>query len=138
MDAFVMRSAGGAPAAREEDASQVQDPVEQYGTDGEMDGDENPEDDIEPVLTNCGGHNGYLLCSQHPIRPAASLNMRSQTGLQQHTNTWSSLYPVCQSSPWSCTIKLYLASRRIGPWSASLGTIEYMRLPRAIMRSMVP
>ena len=71
MDAFVMRSAGGAPAAREEDASQVQDPVEQYGTDGEMDGDENPEDDIEPVLTNCGGHNGYLLCSQHPIRPAA-------------------------------------------------------------------
>ena len=61
MDAFVMRSAGGAPAAREEDASQVQDPVEQYGTDGEMDGDENPEDDIEPVLTNCGEHNGYLL-----------------------------------------------------------------------------
>ena len=71
MDAYMMRTAGGAPAARGEDASQEQDPVEQHGTDGDMDGDEEPSDDIEPVVTNCVGHNGYLLCSQHPERPAA-------------------------------------------------------------------
>ena len=71
MDAFVMRRAGGAPAARGEDASQEQDPHEHPGTDGEMDGDEEPANNVEPVLTNCGSHNGYLLCSQHPIRPAA-------------------------------------------------------------------
>ena len=42
MDEFVMRRAGGAPAARGEDASQEQDPHEQHGTDVEMDGDEEP------------------------------------------------------------------------------------------------
>ena len=42
MDAYMMRTAGGAPAARGEDASQEQDPVEQHGTDGDMDGDEEP------------------------------------------------------------------------------------------------
>ena len=66
MDAHVMR--GGAPAARGEDASQEQDRVEQ---DGDMDCDQEPSDDIEPVVTNSGGHNGYLLCSQNPTRPAA-------------------------------------------------------------------
>ena len=66
MDAHVMR--GGAPAARGEDASQEQDRVEQ---DGDMHCDQEPSDDIEPVVTNSGGHNGYLLCSQNPTRPAA-------------------------------------------------------------------
>ena len=70
MDGYMVRTAGGAPAARGEDASQEQDPVEQHGTDGDMDGDEETSDDIEPVVTNCGGHNGYLLCSQNPTRPA--------------------------------------------------------------------
>ena len=46
MDAYMVRTAGGAPAARGEDACQEQDRVEQ---DGDMDCDQQPSDDIEPV-----------------------------------------------------------------------------------------
>ena len=56
MDAYMVRTAGGAPAARGEDACQEQDRVEQ---DGDMDCDQQPSDDIEPVVTNSDGHKGY-------------------------------------------------------------------------------